>query len=81
MRSMPDISKDKRFWSAKEAASYLMVSVQTLYAWCNGPKRKWRESKLIGPKPPYRKFGRNVYRFPIVEFKQWSEHSPPRKDN
>lgn len=81
MRNMPiDISKDKRFWSAKEAAAYLMVSVQTLYSWCNSPKREWRASKLIGPKPPFRKFARNCMRFPIVEFKQWADNNP-RKDN
>ncbi len=73
------MSLDRRFWTAKEAAAYLQVSTTTLYAWCGG--YKWKKvSKLVGPKPPFKKFARNVMRFPIVEFKQWADNSP-RKDN
>ncbi len=61
----------RRFWNSKQAANYLNVTVQTLYAYCHGPKNG--TAKLIGQPPPFRRLGRNCVRFPIVEFKQWAE--------
>lgn len=67
---------EKQFWTAKQAAAYLMIHVATLYSWCNGKKRGSRPPKLNGAKPPFRRFGRYCMRFPIAEFKEWAH----RKD-
>lgn len=70
MRTTP---QDPRFWKPKQAAEYLQISTQTLYSYC-APYKHWkRKSKPIGPPPPFRRFGRNVIRFPIREFKEWAE--------
>jgi len=65
-------AKSRRFWKPKEAANHLDVTVQTLYAYCSEPK-DGRVPKLIGPPPPFRRFGRNCLRFPITEFIKWAE--------
>ncbi len=74
---------DKRFWSAKEAAAYLSVTVPTLYHWLktgteNESKKSNKPPKLLGPPPPFRRFGRKCIRFPIEEFVKWAE---PIKEN
>lgn len=73
MRITPE---DPRFWKPKEAAAYIQVSLQTLYSYCGTHehwKRRKKAAKPIGPPPPFRRFGRNVIRFPIREFKEWAE--------
>ncbi len=69
---------DKYFWTSKEAANYLSVNVWTLLAWCSG-KKGAQSSKLIGPKPPFRRFGRNCIRFPIEAFREWADTSNPQR--
>jgi len=70
---------DKRFWTTKEAANYVNVTVWTLLDWC-GNRRGSHSSKLIGSKPPFRRFGRNCIRFPIQEFIEWADApTAPRK--
>lgn len=64
--------KEKRFWSPKQAADHLSIAVQTLYAYCREPKNG-SVTKLIGPPPPFRRFGRHCLRFPITEFIAWAE--------
>jgi hypothetical protein len=64
--------REKRFWNPKQAADHLSVAVQTLYAYCREPG-SGGTTKLIGPPPPFRRFGRNCLRFPITEFIKWAE--------
>ena len=60
---------EKRFWTAKEAANYVGIAVDTLYGYCRyKPSSKTRISI-----PPYRRIGRNVLRFPVKEFIEWTE--------
>lgn len=60
---------EKRFWTAKEAAAYLAINVRTLYGYCRcKPNGKTRIAI-----PPFRRIGRNVLRFPVAEFKEWTE--------
>jgi hypothetical protein len=66
-------SPQRRFWTSKEAANHLQVSVESLYAYCKGNKTSPGKAKLIGSPPPFRRFGRNCIRFPIAEFIQWAE--------
>ena len=59
---------ERRFWTAKEAASYLGISTQTLYDYV---KFKPRSEKRVAA-PPFRRIGRNTLRFPIQEFVEWA---------
>lgn len=74
MHNMSSTPDERRFWSAKEAAAYVQVTVHCLYAWVreNGDNKCY--SRLIGPPPPVRRFGRNVLRFPVEEFKAWANN-------
>ena len=54
----------RRWFTAKEAANYLQIHVRTLY----GYVRKGR-----GRKPPFRRFGKGNYRFPVEKFKEWAD--------
>ena len=68
--AIPNTNGQKRFWTAKEAAAYISVSVWTLYAMCRyKPNRK---AHLRIDTPPYRRMGRNILRFPIEEFTEWA---------
>ena len=52
----------RRWYTTKQAAAYLEIHVRTLYKWMRRNR---------GKKPPYRRFGKGNYRFPIEEFKAW----------
>ena len=54
----------RQWLTAKEAAGYLGIHYRTLYKYI----RKGR-----GFKPPFRRFGKGNYRFPVEEFKQWAD--------
>jgi len=62
--------KERRFWTAKEAADYLVIHVNTLYGYCRFKPNK--TTRLRVSVPPFRRIGRNVLRFPIDEFKEWA---------
>ena len=63
----------RRFWTPKQAADYLEISVFTLYEYIRPKRRNSHRAKLRTSTPPFRRLGRNVIRFPIVEFKAWAE--------
>lgn len=58
------------FWTAKEAAAYVRISVDTLYGYCRyKPSKKSTVRIAI---PPFRRIGRNKLLFPVAEFKEWT---------
>lgn len=57
-------ARSKNFFTPKEAADYVGVSVNTFYAWMHSPRMKDR--------PPVRKFGSNCYRLPKDRFIKWA---------
>jgi hypothetical protein len=58
------------FWTAKEAAAYVRISVETLYGYCRyKPSKKSQHRVNV---PPFRRIGRNKLLFPITEFKEWT---------
>jgi hypothetical protein len=65
---------EKNFWTVKDAARYLGVSVETIYGWVS-PESKSRPAKIPGPLPPIYRFGkRHAIRIPIKEFLVWVEN-------
>ena len=72
----------KRFWTTKEAADYLGIAQSTLYEYIREKPRRNQPSKLRTSTPPYRRFGRNVIRFPILDFKAWADRfDHPEQEN
>ncbi len=72
----------KRFWTTKEAADYLGIAQSTLYEYIRPNARRNQTTKLRTSTPPYRRFGRNVIRFPIIEFKAWADRfDHPEQEN
>lgn len=61
--------QEKRFWTAKEAADYLGIATATLYSYVRYRPRPREQRQSI---PPFRRIGRNVLRFPIIEFVEWA---------
>lgn len=58
------------FWTAKEAAAYVRINVETLRGYCRYKPSK--KSKYRIAIPPFRRIGRNKLLFPIAEFKEWT---------
>jgi len=72
----------RRFWTPKEAADYLEISVFTLYEYIRPQNPKSSRAKLRTSTPPFRRLSRNVIRFPITEFKAWAERfDHPEQEN
>lgn len=67
-------SSEPTHWSVKAAARYLGIAPSTLYSWLDSDRIATRGARLIGNKPPHKRFGRNCIRLPIVEFKNWVEN-------
>lgn len=64
--------EDKKWWTPKEAAAFLQIHVQTLYAFIS-PRKYKTNGKLLGPPPPYRRISAKVIRIPRVKFIEWAE--------
>lgn len=65
--------QEPEFWHPKEAAEYLRIHVGTLYEWVSNTKKSNRNQPvLLGPKPPFHRFGRKVIRFPVKAFRDWA---------
>lgn len=66
---------EPEFWQPKEAARHLNIHVRTLYDWVTPSEKsnKVRKPVLLGPKPPFYKFGRKCIRFPVKEFREWTK--------
>ena len=63
-----ETAEEPRFWTAKQAAHHVGIHVATLYEYCRvKPKRNGHI-----PSPPFRRIGKRILRFPIVEFKEWA---------
>lgn len=68
------MSREPEFWHPKEAAEYLRIHVNTLYEWVSNTKSSnRRQPVLLGPKPPFHRFGRKCIRFPVKELREWTK--------
>ena len=56
---------DDSFYTPKEAAAYLRVSMLTFYKYLRKPRSKGG--------PPVRRFGRNCIRLPREQFIKWAK--------
>lgn len=62
----PEMAEESRFWTAKQAAHHVGIHVSTLYEYC----RVKSHGRI--PAPPFRRIGKRILRFPIVEFTEWA---------
>lgn len=71
---MPQLSTkaEKSFWSPKEAAHYVGVSLFTFYSWISPDTYTHYSNVRLKSRPPAYRFGAK-WKIPIVEFKQWVE--------
>ena len=64
----PDINgRNKNFFTPKEAAAYIGVSLTTFYGWLKKPPKKGG--------PPVRRFGPMCLRLPREKFIEWANGS------
>ena len=64
MKAGPNGTTTKNFFTPKEAANYIGVSLTTFYKYLRKPPSKGG--------PPCRKFGLNCYRIPVDQFIKWA---------
>lgn len=72
-------SKEKRFWTAKEAADYLHLNVSTIYRYLDPAYRKKHNLDAISPPPPHRWFSAGRVLFPVEKFKAWVDAPDTQK--
>ncbi len=67
METTPSARNGRSWFTAKQAADYIGVHIDTLYSY----------TRLRKNKPPYVKLGNDRrYRFPREQFIQWANGSP-----
>lgn len=70
MKNGSEKSLADAFLTPKEAATYLRVSMLTMYLYMKKPRSKGG--------PPVRKFGASCYRLPRQEFIEWANPKPEK---
>ena len=66
MKNGSDKELDDNFYTPKEGAAYMRVSMLTFYKYLKKPRKKGG--------PPVRRFGRNCIRLPKEKFIAWANN-------